>query len=333
VKCAGVLVAIVIAAVSAAPARAAQLSGGVFLMPVDTTFQSYGEAEYLNDLNARVSDAVLTGTHSVRGPQVFEAGVQATGLYAYTLAGPAVPGACYGTTLYVIGDVPSPLPRLEKTWYGATRCAPEEDDDLPDKDLPDDGSGGSTTPPGGVSPILIDLDGDGFRLAGLDQAVTFDLDVDGVADTIAWTVQGGDDAFLVLDRNGNGTIDDGQELFGNATRLVSGHPAGNGYVALREYDSPSAGGNGDLAVDAADAVWNRLQVWTDTNHDAVSQPTELRSLAAAGVHRVETRYGELRRTDRYGNVFRFKARALIEDRHGRPHWSTTYDVFFVREGS
>lgn len=330
-KRAGLFLALAIAVVSSR-ADASQLDGYVFLMPIDSQFESVGRAEYLNDLNAPVSNAVLTGTHSVHGPQVFEAGVQAIGLYSYTLAGPAVPGACYGTTLSVVGDAPS-FPRVERTWNGATRCAPQDEDDLPDKDLPDDGSGGYTTPPGGVSPILLDLDGDGFRLAGLDQPVTFDLDVDGVADTISWTAPGGGDAFLVLDRNGNETIDDGQELFGNATRLVSGRFAGNGYVALREYDSPSAGGNGDFVIDAADAVWNRLQVWTDTNHDAVSQPPELRSLAAAGVHRVDTRYRELRRTDRYGNLFRFKARALIADRHGRPHWSTTYDVFFVEEGS
>jgi hypothetical protein len=298
-------------------------------MPVDSEFTSVGYADYLNDVNQRVS-VDLTGTHSVHGPQVFEMAVQTISPYSFSLRGPASPGACYGTTLRMIGDAPAPLPTLEKTWSGTTRCAPR---DIPDKDLPDDGSGTYTTPSGGVSPILVDIDGDGFRLTGLDQPVVFDLDVDGIVDTISWTASGSTDAFLALDRNGNQTIDDGQELFGNATRMASGEAAGNGYVALGELDLPAAGGNGDTLIDPADAVWSRLQVWTDTNHDAVSQPSELRSLDAAGVHRLDTKYDELRRTDRYGNLFRFKARALIADRHGRSHWSTTYDVFFVKGGS
>jgi hypothetical protein len=197
----------------------------------------------------------------------------------------------------------------------------EEIDDLPEKDLPDDGSGETTLPPGYVSPILIDLDHNGFQLTGLNDAVLFDLDADGTPNRTSWTAAGVADSFLVLDRNGNGVIDDGQELFGNATRLLSGHTALNGYLALRELDA-----NGDEAIDASDAIWPSLQVWTDRNHDAVSQSSELQSLEEAGIDLLDTRYAELRRRDRYGNLFRFKARALVGDKQ-----SKTYDVFFRQD--
>ncbi|HEX2060285.1 MAG TPA: hypothetical protein VHK90_06060, partial [Thermoanaerobaculia bacterium] len=119
---------------------------------------------------------------------------------------------------------------------------------------------------GYVSPILIDLGDDGFELTGLHDAVLFDLDADGIPNRVSWTAAGASDSFLVLDRNGNGVIEDGQELFENRTRLASGSPALNGYLALRELD-----GNGDAVIDASDGIWPSLQVWTDRNHRIATQ--------------------------------------------------------------
>jgi hypothetical protein len=83
---------------------------------------------------------------------------------------------------------------------------------------------------------------------------------------------------LVLDRDHDGQITDGSELFGTSTRLANGDKAANGYAALRQYDA-----NGDGVVDSKDAVYADLRVWVDSNSDGISQAGELKTLASVGV--------------------------------------------------
>lgn len=129
------------------------------------------------------------------------------------------------------------------------------------------------------SPLVLDLAGDGIDLSSLDEGVSFDLSGSGSVRT-AW-IRGGDDALLAMDRNGNGRIDDGRELFGEAP--LSGVPMEDGFSALAALDQPESGGNGDGVVDARDVAFERLTLWTDTNRDGVSQPHELLSPSAAGI--------------------------------------------------
>lgn len=133
-------------------------------------------------------------------------------------------------------------------------------------------------PPRHPDPLVLDLDGDGIETVGLNGAssILFDHNADGIKTATGWVK--GDDAFLVLDRNGNGSIDSGAELFGDATPFASGATAADGFAALRELDS-----NTDGVFDSQDARYADVQLWRDLDQDGVSDAGELMSLAAAGV--------------------------------------------------
>ncbi|HET7522674.1 MAG TPA: hypothetical protein VFJ79_00875 [Acidimicrobiales bacterium] len=184
-------------------------------------------------------------------------------------------------------------------------------------------------PPPTDCPVLLDLDGHGFHLTGLDDPVRFDLDADGVAEELGWTAPGVRNGFLCMDRNHDGTIDDGRELFGQVTPLADGQPAKIGYVALAQLDLPERGGNGDGVVGPEDAGFRDLRVWVDANHDGVSQPGEILTLPQAGIVRLAYDYVETRRQDQYGNLFRYQSRAWVRNPAGQVRESSTYDVFFV----
>lgn len=197
-------------------------------------------------------------------------------------------------------------------------------------DPPQRPSGGGELPPVGCegvcSPILIDLDGNDFHLTNADEGVSFDLNADGLPERVAWTRGEHADALLSLDRNGNGTVDNGAELFGNSVRLRSGAIARHGYEALQEFDAAANGGNGDGILDDRDAVWPALRVWLDSNHNGVSEAGELTAVPAAGVKSIDLDYHEMKRRDPYGNEFRYQSRAQVGD-----HREVIYDVFLIRQ--
>jgi Ca2+-binding RTX toxin-like protein len=127
-----------------------------------------------------------------------------------------------------------------------------------------------------ISPLVLDLDGDGIELTSLETSNTqFDIDNDGYAERIGWVLEpgyGGGDGLLARDLDSNGVITSQAELFGNSTA------AADGFQALAELDS-----NNDDVIDANDTEFSFLKVWVDANGNGVSEAGELHTLAELGI--------------------------------------------------
>lgn len=168
------------------------------------------------------------------------------------------------------------------------------------------------------SPIVLDLAANGVQFSAAAEGPMFTINDMGRKFRLGWP-NAADDVWLWLDRNANGIVDNGGELFGNATRLSNGRPAPNGFVALAELD-----GNADRRIDASDAAFDRLQVWSDRSRDGVSQHDEISDLGDVGVVAIELAYRESRRTDRNGNVYRYRAVLHLSGKNRRT-WA--WDVY------
>jgi hypothetical protein len=130
------------------------------------------------------------------------------------------------------------------------------------------------------SPLILDLNGDGITTQNIAAGVEFDLFASGQKVHTGWVGSG--DGLLVMDRNHDGLINDGNELFGTATTLADGKKAANGYVALAALDT-----NGDGLMTRADAGFADLRIWVDGNSDGVSQTGEVRTLDSFGVAKLD----------------------------------------------
>jgi calcium binding hemolysin protein, putative len=169
-----------------------------------------------------------------------------------------------------------------------------------DRDLDDPETDGS--------PIVIDLNNDGINTLSLDYTRNFDLDNNGFAEATGWVQK--DDALLAYDRNGNGKIDNGGELFGNYTLSDNyySHTSGNtnGFNALKEFDT-----NNDGIIDKNDKDFDKLLLWQDKNSNAVTDEGELIKLSDK-VKSINLNYKEIS-TDNNGNSIRQTSDATLND--------------------
>ncbi|SHI32210.1 Hemolysin-type calcium-binding repeat-containing protein, partial [Clostridium cavendishii DSM 21758] len=131
-----------------------------------------------------------------------------------------------------------------------------------------------------VDPLTLDLDGDGIETVGISNGVYFDLDSNGIKEKTAWL--GKDDGFLVYDKNGDGIINNSQELFGDVTKLQDGTTAKSGFMALGEFDE-----NHDGKIDKQDSIYSKLRVWRDLVQDGISENNELFTLEELGIESID----------------------------------------------
>lgn len=144
------------------------------------------------------------------------------------------------------------------------------------------------------SPIVVNVDGELFKFSDDYNTVAFDMDANGIKENLGWTLKGSNIAFLAMDRNDNGSIDNGSELFSS----VSPQPESlcpNGYLALKVLDTDSDG-----RLTPSDELFSHLLLWTDSNHNGVSEKTELISVGKQ-LRAIDLHYVRSDRVDDAGN--------------------------------
>ena len=146
-----------------------------------------------------------------------------------------------------------------------------------------------------VSPISIDLNGDGLKTLSIDQGIQFDILNTGEKINTGWI--SGEDGFLAVDENGNGQIDSVAELFGGGV--------GEGFAKLASFDS-----NQDGIVNASDMNFDQLRIWQDANENGITDQGELVELADVGLLGLNTSHEVTFSNDENGNVLGERGTAI-----------------------
>ena len=164
--------------------------------------------------------------------------------------------------------------------------------------------------------MILDTTGQGFVFTDPAKGgyVSFDIEGKGTPVKVSWPKVGSGNAWLVLDRDGDGVIKDGTELFGNfsphADAGVASHPNPTGWLALQWFDNPPQG-DGNLLIDKRDQVWNKLRLWIDEHcykdpdHQCQSRPQELHTLESEGINSISLIYTPNIWSDGVGNEYRY----------------------------
>jgi inorganic pyrophosphatase len=154
---------------------------------------------------------------------------------------------------------------------------------------------------------------DGFAFTPVVEGVRFDIDADGTPDSVSWTVAGSRVAFLALDQDGDGAITSARELVGE--RTTPGARGAPGALLALAADASNDAGARRASIDPDDALFLRLLLWTDANHDGVSQPPELRHARDAFAN-IGLGFSAAHREDRHGNQIRYRGFAHVRTNDG-----------------
>ena len=163
-----------------------------------------------------------------------------------------------------------------------------------------------------ADPLIIDLDGDGFDMRETDKGVMFDINGDGKKELTSWIT--GDDAFLALDRNLNGIIDSGKELFGDQNGAL------NGFLELAKLDQDKNG-----IIDFKDPMFSKLLLFKDINQNGKSEKGELIPIYKAGITSINLNYLKLKTT--YSSSI-LKALSTYEKDNGKRGIIGDFDLFY-----
>lgn len=144
-------------------------------------------------------------------------------------------------------------------------------------------------------PLVFDLDGDGIETKDIANGAYFDVDNDGKAEKVGWI--NSDDGILVYDKNQDGQINNGNEIFGDGTMLASGEFAKDGYEALAEYDE-----NGDGQITESDSIFDKLRIWRDLSGDGKSSIDELFTLRELNIKSIHLGYSLKNKDLGNGNI-------------------------------
>ena len=196
----------------------------------------------------------------------------------------------------IVTDKSNDKAKIEKPGLGKII----DDDRNPDPDDPETDT----------SPIVLDLNKNGITSTKLDNTVYFDHDNNGFKEATAWIEK--DDGLLALDKNGNGKIDNGSELFGNHTVSNTAYgytdpKATNGYEALKTYDI-----NNDNVIDEKDEIFSKLKIWKDENLNGITDEGELSSLADNNIKNIDLSYKEVT-IDENSNAVKQSSKVTLKD--------------------
>ena len=148
-----------------------------------------------------------------------------------------------------------------------------------------------------IDPLVFDLGGDGITTVSLEESnAFFDLDNNGFAEKTSWV--SAKEGLLAYDKNGDGIINGGNELFGDRTLMEDGKTlASSGFAALAEYDD-----NKDGKIDRNDAIYTLLRIWQDADGDGIASAGELKQLVDLGIVSVGLSYSNTGVTDSANNI-------------------------------